>query len=310
MQQYLLNLEKGDLHQIRDAREMDKSSPGDRQVCVMTLEEFSNEKTIPHKTGFIRNLQHHSACKLEVFSDCTQGIIRVPRRTSGNLSEKQIGFYLDEDRLILIEDSGFLLPFMKSLEKTPLGRCTLSYLIQTLLESLIEDDALDLERLEDKLAKIEENLLRRIPDSFYATVIAYRRELTSLRAFYEQMMNIGDQMQASIGHELDERELAGWKLFVSRCDRLHSHVEMLKEYLLQIRELYQSQIEVQQNKVMTFLTIVTTIFMPLTLIAGWFGMNFPNMLMFQWKYGYLFVILLSVSIVVAEFFYFRHKKML
>ena len=199
---------------------------------------------------------------------------------------------------------------MKSLEKMPLGRCTLSYLIQTLLESLIEDDALDLERLEDKLAKIEENLLRRIPDSFYATVIAYRRELTSLRAFYEQMMNIGDQMQASIGHELDERELAGWKLFVSRCDRLHSHVEMLKEYLLQIRELYQSQIEVQQNKVMTFLTIVTTIFMPLTLIAGWFGMNFPNMLMFQWKYGYLFVILLSVSIVVAEFFYFRSKKML
>ena len=234
----------------------------------------------------------------------------MPRRTSGNLSEKQIGFYLDEDRLILIEDSGFLLPFMKSLEKTPLGRCTLSYLIQTLLESLIEDDALDLERLEDKLGKIEENLLRRIPDSFYATVIAYRRELTFLRAFYEQMMNIGDQMQASIGHELDERELAGWKLFVSRCDRLHSHVEMLKEYLLQIRELYQSQIEVQQNKVMTFLTIVTTIFMPLTLIAGWFGMNFPNMLMFQWKYGYLFVILLSVSIVVAEFFYFRHKKML
>lgn len=39
-------------------------------------------------------------------------------------------------------------------------------------------------------------------------------------------------------------------------------------------------------------------------------MNFPNMLMFQWKYGYLFVILLSVSIVVAEFFYFRRKKML
>ena len=87
MQQYLLNLEKGDLHQIRDTREMDKSSPSDRQVCVMTLEELSNEKTIPHKTGFIRNLQHHSACKLEAFSDCTQGIIRVPRRTSGNLSE-------------------------------------------------------------------------------------------------------------------------------------------------------------------------------------------------------------------------------
>lgn len=310
MQQYLLNLEKGDLHQIRDAREMDKSSPSDRQVCVMTLEEFSNEKTIPHKTGFIRNLQHHSACKLEAFSDCTQGIIRVPRRTSGNLSEKQIGFYLDEDRLILIEDSGFLLPFMKSLEKTPLGRCTLSYLIQTLLESLIEDDALDLERLEDKLAKIEENLLRRIPDSFYATVIAYRRELTSLRAFYEPDDEYRRSDAASIGHELDERELAGWKLLSAAATVCTAMWKCSRNICYKSGNCTQSQIEVQQNKVMTFLTIVTTIFMPLTLIAGWFGMNFPNMLMFQWKYGYLFVILLSVSIVVAEFFYFRRKKML
>lgn len=83
-----------------------------------------------------------------------------------------------------------------------------------------------------------------------------------------------------------------------------------RNILLQIRELYQSQIELQQNKVMTFLTVVTTIFMPLTLIAGWFGMNFPDMLMFRWKYGYLFVILLSITLVVAEYFYFRRKKML
>ncbi|MEI3581040.1 MAG: CorA family divalent cation transporter [Acutalibacteraceae bacterium] len=310
MQQYLLNLEKGDLHQMLDPREVEKANPSDRVIRVMTLEEFSEDKTIPHTTGFIRNLQHHSACKLEMFSDCVQGIMRVPRRSSGNLSEMQIGFYLDDDQLLFIEDNGFLLPFLKTIEKTPLGSCTLSYVVLCMLGALIEDDALDLERLEDKLAKIEENLLRRIPDSFYATVIAYRRELTALRAFYEQMMNIGDQMQAYIDMELDSREQAGWKLFVSRCDRLHSHVEMLKEYLLQIRELYQSQIEVQQNRIMTFLTIVTTIFMPLTLIAGWFGMNFPNMLMFQWKYGYLFVIVLSVSIVVAEFFYFRRKKML
>ena len=116
--------------------------------------------------------------------------------------------------------------------------------------------------------------------------------------------------RASIGHELDERELAGWKLFVSRCDRLHSHVEMLKEYLLQIRELYQSQIEVEQNKTMTFLTVVTTIFLPLTLIAGWYGMNFSEMLALHWRYGYLAVILISAGIVAAEIIYFRRKKML
>ena len=309
MQQFLLNLEKGDLHQVRDPRETERCSPILRPISVMTLEEFSTEKTVPHKANYIRNLQHRSACKLEAFSDCTQGIIRIPKRSSGKLPEIQIGFYLDSERLLLIEDTGFLLPFLKSLERAPLGPCTLTALVLALLESLIEEDSLELEQLEDKMAVMEEGLLNRIPDAFHATVIAYRRELSSLRAFYEQMMNLGEQMQTTC-HELDERELSSWKLFVSRCDRLHSHVEMLKEYLLQIRELYQSQIELQQNKVMTFLTVVTTIFMPLTLIAGWFGMNFPDMLMFRWKYGYLFVILLSITLVVAEYFYFRRKKML
>lgn len=309
MHQFLLNLEKGDLHQVRDPRETERCSPILRPISVMTLEEFSTEKTVPHKANYIRNLQHRSACKLEAFSDCTQGIIRIPKRSSGKLPEIQIGFYLDSERLLLIEDTGFLLPFLKSLERAPLGPCTLTALVLALLESLIEEDSLELEQLEDKMAVMEEGLLNRIPDAFHATVIAYRRELSSLRAFYEQMMNLGEQMQTTC-HELDERELSSWKLFVSRCDRLHSHVEMLKEYLLQIRELYQSQIELQQNKVMTFLTVVTTIFMPLTLIAGWFGMNFPDMLMFRWKYGYLFVILLSITLVVAEYFYFRRKKML
>lgn len=309
MQQFLLNLEKGDLHQVRDPRETERCSPILRPISVMTLEEFSTEKTVPHKANYIRNLQHRSACKLEAFSDCTQGIIRIPKRSSGKLPEIQIGFYLDSERLLLIEDTGFLLPFLKSLERAPLGPCTLTALVLALLESLIEEDSLELEQLEDQMAVMEEGLLNRIPDAFHATVIAYRRELSSLRAFYEQMMNLGEQMQTTC-HELDERELSSWKLFVSRCDRLHSHVEMLKEYLLQIRELYQSQIELQQNKVMTFLTVVTTIFMPLTLIAGWFGMNFPDMLMFRWKYGYLFVILLSITLVVAEYFYFRRKKML
>ena len=309
MQQFLLNLEKGDLHQVRDPRETERCSPILRPISVMTLEEFSTEKTVPHKANYIRNLQHRSACKLEAFSDCTQGIIRIPKRSSGKLAEIQIGFYLDSERLLLIEDTGFLLPFLKSLERAPLGPCSLTALVLALLESLIEEDSLELEQLEDKMAVMEEGLLNRIPDAFHATVIAYRRELSSLRAFYEQMMNLGEQMQTTC-HELDERELSSWKLFVSRCDRLHSHVEMLKEYLLQIRELYQSQIELQQNKVMTFLTVVTTIFMPLTLIAGWFGMNFPDMLMFRWKYGYLFVILLSITLVVAEYLYFRRKKML
>ena len=92
MQQFLLNLEKGDLHQVRDPRETERCSPILRPISVMTLEEFSTEKTVPHKANYIRNLQHRSACKLEAFSDCTQGISASPNAPPRSWRKFRSGF--------------------------------------------------------------------------------------------------------------------------------------------------------------------------------------------------------------------------
>ena len=86
------------------------------------------------------------------------------------------------------------------------------------------------------------------------------------------------------------------------------HVHLLRENVLQIRELYQSMQDSRQNKVMGILTILTTIFFPLTLITGWYGMNFANMPELQWKYGYLAVIGVVLFIVIGEFIFFKRKK--
>ncbi|MGJ5623990.1 hypothetical protein MYD03_00160 [Mediterraneibacter gnavus] len=81
-------------------------------------------------------------------------------------------------------------------------------------------------------------------------------------------------------------------------------VQTLKEYSMQLREMHQTQIDIRQNEIMKVLTIVTTLFMPLTLIAGWYGMNFAHMpeltapggtgssvlsvcFLLQWKSGFL-----------------------
>ena len=124
---------------------------------------------------------------------------------------------------------------------------------------------------------------------------------------------LAQQMQVSravVNGGLSEEEKAQWQLFSNRAERLHDHVEMLREYLVQIRELYQSLIAVQQNQVMSILTVVTTIFLPLTLIAGWYGMNFPNMPEFGWKYAYPAVIIVSILVIILEIIYFKKKKML
>ena len=77
---------------------------------------------------------------------------------------------------------------------------------------------------------------------------------------------------------------------------------------MEIWEIYQSQISIRQNDIMKILTIVTTIFLPLSLLAGWYGMNFEYMPELHWRYGYVGVIILSVGIVTFFMFLFRKKN--
>ena len=79
---------------------------------------------------------------------------------------------------------------------------------------------------------------------------------------------------------------------------------------MQLRDLYQAHIDIKQNRIMTVLTVVTTIFMPLTLIVGWYGMNFKYMPELEWQWGYPVVILVCVVIAVGSLLFFKKKKWL
>ena len=84
----------------------------------------------------------------------------------------------------------------------------------------------------------------------------------------------------------------------------------LRDYTMQVRDLHNAQLEVSQNRIMTLLTVVTTIFMPLTLIAGWYGMNFRYMPELEWRFGYPLVIAVSAAVVVFCLILFKKKKWL
>lgn len=90
-------------------------------------------------------------------------------------------------------------------------------------------------------------------------------------------------------------------------EALKNETERLREYAMQVSGEYQSQVDIAQNRVMQLLTIVTTIFLPLSLIVGWYGMNF-DMPELNWEYGYPVVIVLAVVIVAVLIRYFKRKK--
>ena len=93
-----------------------------------------------------------------------------------------------------------------------------------------------------------------------------------------------------------------------RADRLTGRTVHLIDYAQQVKEAYQGQVDAQQNKNMQFLTVVSTIFFPLTLITGWYGMNFKDMPGLE--NGYPAVAILSILVVAGCIFLFKKKKIL
>jgi magnesium transporter len=95
-----------------------------------------------------------------------------------------------------------------------------------------------------------------------------------------------------------------------RVTRLYELASSLKDYNNQLNDLFVAMTDQKQNRIMTALTVITAIFMPLTLIVGWYGMNFVYMPELQSPYGYPAVILGSLLIVVGGLYYFHRKKWL
>ena len=92
-------------------------------------------------------------------------------------------------------------------------------------------------------------------------------------------------------------------------DRLLDYVLHLREYVTQVREAYQAQLDYEQNQLMRTFTVMTAIFFPLSLIVGWYGMNF-SMPEYGWAFGYPMVIALSVVVCGICFWVFRRRKWL
>lgn len=107
-----------------------------------------------------------------------------------------------------------------------------------------------------------------------------------------------------------EEELTIINLLSKRVERYGANIRILREYSNQLRESYQAQLDLHLNKIMKIFTVVTTIFLPLTLVVGWYGMNFTHMPELSWEYGYITVIILSIAIVVLGLCWFKKKKLI
>ena len=183
----------------------------------------------------------------------------------------------------------------------------LGRILSVFFERITAKDADHLENIETEISNLEDMLITSARKNSVREIIHLRKRLMILKRYYEQLLNVLDILQENENNLLDNRSMRFLKIFSGRVDRLYHSVLNLRDYVTQVREAYQAEVDISLNSTMKIFTVITAIFLPLSLIVGWYGMN-VQMPEYKWSFGYPMVIILSVAVVVFCLVYFKKKK--
>ena len=281
-------------------------------VAVISPEEWARDK---EKFNMGIDLEFDTVnlfmTKAEVNYDSLTGSFLVPDRNDLLENSDSFAFALDEKGIVFIDQNGYTETFVRKIAATKKWRApSLERFIYDFLEMIISGDLTILERYEDEISTIEDRILEGNLAGELERNNEIRGELLQLKMHYEQLIDLGQELSENENEFFQPDNLRFFELFTARVLRLQGIVSTLREYTGQVRELYQSELSVKQNRIMTVLTVVTTIIMPLTLITGWYGMNFKYMPELDSPLAYPIVIGVVILMAISGILYFKKKKWL
>ena len=298
---------------IRPCRAEDLSNEMERRyVAVLTTPEWKQERDrFDMGIELEPDAQNIHNTKAEVNYDSLTGTFQLPDRENLKGNDYRFAFAMDEKGIVFIDDSGRAEQMIDTIRRTRRWRePSLERFLYDFLEQIVDNDLTIMENYENELDQIEDKIITTQGEVKMARVNEIRSDVRELLVHYEQIIDMTQELIENENGFFSEENLRYIHLFMNLMSRRHDSAVSLREHTMQVRDLYNVQLDVRQSRTMTILTVVTTIFMPLTLITGWYGMNFRYMPELGWRYGYIVVIGISIVIVIFCLILFRKKKWL
>ena len=248
-------------------------APGEDEAAVVLLDsdELAHTSELP---GFVRVLHHTPlardarVCKAEVRSDCLSGTLALPRSGKDG-ARLGCGYLVTKMRVVLVDDGEMIASYLKRIVKEKrLTEKSVGRFLYDLFELLIAKDLHHLEEIEDRAGGLEDRVLAGELDDFSAPMSELRKETMAWYRYYSQLDDVACELRENENGFFSDEECRLFRLFEERVIRLREESQLLREYCAQLQSLFQSEIDIRQNRIMQILTIVTTIFLPLTLLVG------------------------------------------
>ncbi|MCR5617121.1 MAG: hypothetical protein K6F83_02390 [Clostridiales bacterium] len=257
---------------------------------------------------------------VEIYDDYTFTELKVvdPVHCNGletdNDDSDYVALYIMKNALYVVDvldtDRSTYEKFIRATKRFTPSTMTLEKLIYAFFDELLAKDVSFIERLSLEVTEMEESILQGKPeDDINLTLLRLKRKLLEIRNYYEQCLDIFEVLEA------DENELfleTDSLMYIAnmrqRITRLREDVDSINNTVVHVQDAYSAHMDAKMNNTMKYLTVLTTIFFPLTIIVGWYGMNFESMPEFKWNFGYLYVIILSIAVIVMFAIVARKNK--
>lgn len=264
-------------------------------------------------------LKQGQRTKLEIYDEvCFVVLNDAHRDADSNLILSQISLFLGKNFVISIEASEsdlFEIIRQRLRSNGPIRARSADYLFYALIDLVVDRGFPMLEALGENLEQLEEQVLAEPTPDTRNQIHYMKRELIVLRRAWWPQRDVISTLIRDGAHHLSENTGIYLRDCYDHSVRLIEFTETYREMLSSLLDTYLSSVSQRMNDIMKVLTIIATIFIPLTFIAGLYGMNFTttspwNLPELHWKFGYFYVLGVMVTIALAMVVFFKRKHWL
>ena len=246
---------------------------------------------------------------VEVYEDYTFTELRILNPEG---DDDCVALYMKENLLIVVDvndrDCSTRERFLAAAMRTSKNAVPEKF-FSAFFDALISGDVKRLEDLGTRISALEADVFQgRAGKDFNLVVLRLKELLQRTHIYYEQLLDITEAVEENENEIFDEDRLLLVSNVSKKVTRLREDVDSLSSLLSHLQDAHSAYLDLQLNRSMKVFTVMTSIFFPLTIIAGWYGMNFTHMPELTWRYGYLYVILLSAAISAFVILLGKKKK--
>ncbi|MDY2588021.1 magnesium/cobalt transporter CorA [Winogradskyella aquimaris] len=185
------------------------------------------------------------------------------------------------------------------------------YLMYALIDAIVDNYFSIIETLGYKIEDLENELFSgNAKEEINAEVQQLKREILKVRRAIFPLREIINRIEKGDHPFIYKRTITFYRDIYDHLIQVSENIDIYREMIWSLMDMYMTTISNRMNEVMKVLTIIATIFIPLTFIAGIYGMNFEHMPELKYRYGYFVLLGLMILMFLAMLYYFKRKKWL